>query len=290
VRGRLSRARDLLRDRLTRQGILLSDGVTGALALLCPRRMILPEAKRQAAVRLLGATVARSLDTLTKGVLFAMITEKLKQTGIFVVMGVFALGTVMTALMAYEGPLAKPGRLVADSAVQDGERNKPHETETVLAGETTSEDQTKHENQEKLRAGAEVEESYEKMDELLADAALIQIDLDVTTKLIEQTVESLAEPVSRSLAENAKRTATGHDPSAKHVEDNRKRLTIYLHEFKRNYKSKWADLARLKRQIARQLKTPGGTPEIAPTGTELGRRLDALEKKIDRIIDALPAK
>ena len=74
-------------------------------------------------------------------------------------------------------------------------RTKP---KTVPAAKTAPEDQAQRENQERLRAEAELEESYQKLDELLADAALIQIELDVTTKLIEKTVESLAEPESRA--------------------------------------------------------------------------------------------
>jgi hypothetical protein len=243
-----------------------------------------------AAVGLPGATVASSFDTLIKGVLVAMITEKLKQMGLILALGTVALGTLTMALLAYEGPEAKPGRLVADSAVQDGARNKPHETKTVPAAKTTPEDLTRRENQEKVRAEAELEESYQKMDALLADAAVLQIELDVTTKLIEQTVESLAEPESRAVADYAKREARALQASTKAVQDNRKQLSSYLQEYKDIYKSKWIDLARLKRQIARQSKTLGVPPEIAPTGTEIDRRLDGLEKKIDRIIDSHPLK
>jgi hypothetical protein len=63
-----------------------------------------------------------------------------------------------------------------------------------------------------------------------------------------------------------------------------------LEEAKFSYKGKYAALAGLKRQIARRSKGLGIAPDIAPPAAELGRRLDALEKKIDRIIDALPAK
>jgi hypothetical protein len=53
---------------------------------------------------------------------------------------------------------------------------------------------------------------------------------------------------------------------------------------------KWSARAELKRKIDRQSKTLGVTTELPPTSTEVGRRLDELEKKIDRIIDSLPAK
>jgi hypothetical protein len=54
--------------------------------------------------------------------------------------------------------------------------------------------------------------------------------------------------------------------------------------------TEWIALAELKRKIVRQSKTLGVTTELPPTSTEVGRRLDELEKKIDRIIDSLPVK
>jgi RNA polymerase sigma factor (sigma-70 family) len=288
VHGRLSRARDLLRDRLTRRGILVTDGVADALALFCPRRTVLPEAMRQAAVRLLGATVPRSLETFTKGVLFAMITEKLKQTGIVVAMSVIALGTVTMALVAYEGPLAKPGRHATDSAVQDGERNKSHETKAIPVAKTAVDEPKQRENQARLRAEAELEESHQKLDQLFARAALMQIALDTTTKRIEKAIEFIEGPASRSV--DALLTAQEREPVMKDLHERTVRMNDQLERDKMSYTAGWTDLARLKRQIARQSKMLGVTSELAPTGTELGRRLDALEKKIDRIIDALPAK
>jgi hypothetical protein len=290
VHGRLSRARDLLRYRLARRGIVLSDGVTDALALFCPRRMVLPEAMRQAAVRLLGATVARSLDTLTKGVLFAMITEKLKQMGMVVVMGVIALGTVTMAVLAYEGPPAKSGVLGLDSTERDGERNKSHETKAIPVAKTAVDEPEQRENQTRLLAEAELEESYQKLDRLLADAALIQINLEITTKLIENTTEFLASPESRVVAEISGLTEKERKEAQTRLEQKRNRIGDQLEALKRNYLSYWIALAERKRTIARQSKTLGITPDVASSRNELSRRLDALEKKLDRIIESLPVK
>jgi RNA polymerase sigma factor (sigma-70 family) len=57
VHGGLRRARDLLRDRLTRRGVVLSGGGSEVLTLLSPRSTILPAATRQAAAALLSGTV-----------------------------------------------------------------------------------------------------------------------------------------------------------------------------------------------------------------------------------------
>jgi ABC-type transporter Mla subunit MlaD len=211
--------------------------------------------------------------------------------GIIVAMGVIALGTVTMALLGYEGPLAKPGRLVANSAVQDGERDKSHEIKTFLAPRIAPEDAAQRENQERLRAEAELEESHQKLDALLADAALIQIELNITMKLIEETVQSLANPMWRAVTEDAKRTGRAREAATRTVEDYRDQSDRYLQQFKSTYKRKWTELGRLKRQIAQQSRALGSATEIAPsTGTDVGHRLDRLEKKLDRIIESLPVK
>jgi RNA polymerase sigma factor (sigma-70 family) len=81
VHGRLSRARERLRDRLKRRGVIVSEVIPDALALIRSGPVVLPDATRLAALALVRGTVPASLDILTKGVLFAMITERLKHTG-----------------------------------------------------------------------------------------------------------------------------------------------------------------------------------------------------------------
>jgi hypothetical protein len=245
---------------------------------------------RQAATALLGATVAASLETLIKGVLYAMITEKLKQSGIIFAMGVIALGTATVALLAYDRPPAEPGVVASDFAAQDGERNKANENKTVPTAKTTPEDPALRANQERLRAEAELEESYQKMDTLLADAALVQLDLYITTKLIEKTTEFLASPESRYIAEISRLTATERAGAEERLAEKLQRMDRQLRSLKQGYLTQWIALAQLKRKIVRQARILGVTTEIPPTGTELSRRLDGLEKKIDRIIDSLPVK
>jgi len=236
--------------------------------------MILPETMRRAADALLDARVASRLETLTRGVLFAMITAKLKQTGIIVVIAVIGLGTV-AALMAYDGRPVQPALMKVDSAVQDGGRKNAPESNVFSAAKTTPEDPAPRENQEQLRAEAELEEAHQKLDQLLADAALKQIELDATTKRIEKAIEFLKGPTSRS--ESARRTVDEKE--------------VQLTRDSEIYRTIWIDLARLKRKIVRQSRTLGVTPEHAPsTSSELTRRFDELEKKIDRIIESLPIK
>ena len=109
VHGRLSRARERLRDRLTRRGVILSGGVPELLARADARQIILSEPTRLAVLSLVRGTVPASLEILTKGVLSTMIIEKLKQMGIAVVITLIGLGTVTTALRAYQAAPADSG-------------------------------------------------------------------------------------------------------------------------------------------------------------------------------------
>ncbi len=289
VHGRLSRARVMLRDRLTRRGIFMTEGVADGLALFWPRRVVLPEAIQRAAAALLGATVACSLDTLTKGVLFAMTIEKLKQMGIVVAMGVIALGTVTIALRAYDRPAVKSQRIEMNSATQQGERDKPHETKTAAAAKTARADKTARENQEAVRNEAEVEESHQRVDRLLARASLMQIELDSTTKRIENAITFLADPEARSVANSL--SVKEREAAMARLNASWTETRDRLEADKKNYESIWTDLARLKRKIVRESKSLGVTDEFrAPTSSDVTRRLDALEKKIDRIIDSLPVR
>jgi RNA polymerase sigma-70 factor (ECF subfamily) len=114
VSGRLARARDLLRDRLTRRGVTFAGGLlaTG----LAPDRATaaLPTSLLQAtseAATLLAAgngaatgALSASVLALTKGVLHAMLTTKLKMaTLVMLTLGVISTGAGLLAHHALTG-------------------------------------------------------------------------------------------------------------------------------------------------------------------------------------------
>ena len=72
VHGRLSRARERLRDRLVRRGLIMPGGVPELLALIRPGEMMLPDATWLAALALVNGTVPASLEILTTGVISVM--------------------------------------------------------------------------------------------------------------------------------------------------------------------------------------------------------------------------
>jgi hypothetical protein len=58
----------------------------------------------------------------------------------------------------------------------------------------------------------------------------------------------------------------------------------------RGYRDHRIQLARLKRQIARESKSVETVADGVPTASDMVRRLDRLEAKVDRLIKALPRK
>jgi RNA polymerase sigma factor (sigma-70 family) len=289
VHGRLSRARERLRNQLSRRGVVVSEAIPEALALIRPGQVVLPEATRLAASALVRGTMPASIEILTKGVLTAMIFEKLRQTGICAVIVLMGLGTVTTALLAYQAPATLPDVAKAKSSAPDGEPAKSHETKNVSPLKTISEDRTRRENEERLRVENQIESSHVAVDELLADAALIEIELDITTKRIEKTIEFLENRESQ-FVEHSRLTPQETTEAIERLEIRRQRMHDQLRRDRKVYAYTWSNLARIKREIARESRRLGVATEPSSSGTELGRRLDVLEKKIDRIIDSLPAK
>lgn len=102
VRSRMSRARDLLRRRLTRRGFADADGAAGAVLLRPPVPadfvdstidICLSSHSRQAAS---GGALSSTAAVLARGVIHTMTISKLKIVSTAAVAGVLALGGVQT--------------------------------------------------------------------------------------------------------------------------------------------------------------------------------------------------
>ncbi len=210
-----------------------------------------------------------------------MIIEKVKQMGIAVVITLIGLGTVTTALCAYQAAPADSGVLKENKPTQDGERSKTQETKVVPTAKSDADDGSQREKKERLASEAENEMARQTLDRELADAALLQMELDITRKRIEKSTDSLINQESPNTNDEAEHIR---------IFKRRDRMERQLGRYKNMYTEKWILLARLKRAIARQSKSLGVAADSSPNGMDLGRRLDELEQKIDRIIDSLPAK
>jgi RNA polymerase sigma factor (sigma-70 family) len=283
VHGRLSRARNLLRDRLNRRGVAVSEAIPGAFALLSAGRTILPETTRLAALALVRGSVPVSLEILAKGVISTMFIERLTYAGIIGFVAVIGLGAVTSALVAYQEPTGKPKAPSTDLVVPNSARNKAQESTAVPSAKSRAQ-------LDRLKAEAELEASRERLDELVADAALIQIELDITKKSIEKSFEYLNNQQSRSPSFDSRLTEEQRQAAVEKIDIRRHEMSHQLNHDKKAYSENWASLARLRREIFKRARTLGVVLEPTPNATNWEQRFDQLEKKIDTIIDSLPVR
>ena len=146
------------------------------------------------------------------------------------------------------------------------------------------------ENQERLKAEAKIEESLQTLDSLVADAALIQIELDIIRKNIEKSFEFLSTQQSQFPDLDSRLADQERQAAVRRFAIRREDMSRQLEHDKKSYLEYSKGLAHLRRKIVQRSRTLGIVPELIPSGTDWGRRLDQLEKKIDMIIDSLPAK
>ena len=113
VRGRLSRARDLLRTRLVRRGLAPAAGTLAALLSADgASAAALPESFIQAVMTLAaeraGGVARAAVVTLTQGYLRTMTMAKLKTIAVFFLMGIAVLGLAEAARVKLRGSGREP--------------------------------------------------------------------------------------------------------------------------------------------------------------------------------------
>jgi RNA polymerase sigma factor (sigma-70 family) len=272
VHGRLSRARERLRDRLKRRGVSVSEVIPDALALIRSGQVILPDATRLAALALVRGTVPASLDILTKGVLFAMITEKLKHTGIILVITLVGLGTATGALRAYQGQVAKKPEAERQAAVA-GVQAEPRER-------TSGPHQSRRDAIVEDKPNDEI--ALERLDEWRANAEMMQIKLEDLRESM-RTHRRLQNRIEMQFPEDGKFTQQfANDKRSKQRE-----LEERYEHASRRYRESLSKLAAIRRDIARDSKALESTNRNVPNATATEERLGRFEDKLNRIIEAL---
>jgi RNA polymerase sigma factor (sigma-70 family) len=268
VHGRLSRARERLRGQLSRRGVVVSEAIPEALALIRHGQVVLPEATRLAALALVRGTVPTSLKILTKGVLTAMIAEKLKQTGIIVFMTFVGLATATTALLAFQGQAANktaPERTAAAADVRAERRDDTNEKEGASAVDKANE-----------------EVVLNRLDDRRTDTQMIQIELDELRERM-RTNRRVANRIEMQFSADGKYSQNYADEQRLKTRELNER---YEHSVEK-YRARLSNLAKLKRLIAADSKTLGQTNRSVPSASVKEQRLDRLEDKLDKIIEAL---
>jgi RNA polymerase sigma factor (sigma-70 family) len=257
VRGRLSRARDRLRDRLSRYGSSPAVGFTSNLDALCKKWISPSENLTHAVLGLVNSNIPSRVTAINQGVLVAMLTEKLKW-----IMLTFAAASVVL-LAAGSSMLAQSG------PKQDAESLK----RSLPAGTA--------ESKEVLKSLQPLESPAATAEELADKQEMMRVE----TEIFEMEAEAMKRAVSSPITSiNSGESGLGRTAAAtKYLDENRKQLA----DLESTYMQKRLKLGRPKRQLAREADHGAKAVNRNAVIAELSQRLRAVESRVDRIIQSL---
>jgi RNA polymerase sigma factor (sigma-70 family) len=276
VRGRLARARDRLRNRLDRRGVSLSAALPGALDRLRAGSPALPQGLIRSTATLLEQSVSLRVSTLVQGVILTMLIEKLKWTLLALTASSLLLVVAGTGLRAIASQAEK--KVDVDNVRQ---RKQEFSKQIDYAPTKASLPRAG------LVAGKNEIEAYEKDADRLerhrVEAELLEIQLAALKSRIKDNLENIklyeSNPQLIAGFGGGVMTAGG----AKNLDE----LSSQTDKMTRNYTESRLQLARLKRQIAREARAlDQPATETDPAG--LNRRFETLESKVDQILQRLP--
>ena len=286
VRGRLARARERLRERLTRRDVTLAGFMESAWRELAP----LSEPQIQSVLDLLGNNVSSRISILVHGAITAMLIERLKwfaltfSTACFVVLAAGS-GLVASARTGKEN--AQGGPLVQ---AQTEKRKAARSTKLVAHTEREAKDEAKPQT---ALPDRDLEARANSLEELRVKAELIEME----TALLKQSIQQSARTVNQyekwgwgTHGKNARGPGDalgGGMGGGLSNEDSLKGAMKKLEEEQATYLIKRLELARLKRQIARESKALDQPVGAKADLAEINQRLGALETKVEKILERL---
>ena len=172
VRGRLARARDRLRDRLSRHEAGLAVGFTRNLESLCNKRIAITNTQAQSILRLLESTVPSRVAALSQGVLVAMIMGKLK----WVLLTLITTSIVSLAARSSMLALAAPGRENAEPVpIAETEQEEPQKAVVPISNVISAVDLSD-------------EARSDELDKKKVQAEMLEMETD----LLKHSIESLS--------------------------------------------------------------------------------------------------
>jgi hypothetical protein len=210
-----------------------------------------------------------------------MFIEKLKLSGVALVLAAVGVISASSALLAYQASPARhqapdPGFHTAAIA-QAESPNSPGPTQ----GKPKVDAIAPHDEENKAL----------EIEELRVEAELLEIEVAHLRAKFPVVIQSLAQleygPQYEGIPEEQRAEREKIERHwAEGVDRSRKRLE----NDKRSYREKRMKLVQLKRQIARESKALGEMDESIPSASDIVRRLDRLETKIDQLINVRAAK
>ena len=277
VRGRLARARDRLRDRLDRRGVSLSAGLPAALDRLRSSSSILPQGLLHTTKQLLEHSVSLRISSLVHGVIFTMLINKLKWTVLALAASSLMVVAVGTGLRAVASQAEKKGG--GDSVRQAGSEALKRQDHVRTKAIPITPGKTESEANEELA---------DRLEKHRVDAELLEIKTQSLKSALQRNMQMIRQFEGQS---GTQRMSGGGTPADRiKNEENYHRtyedLIDRTESMTHKYKEARLELARLKRQIARESKALEQPPtETDPAG--LNRRLQTLESKVDEILQKL---
>ncbi len=281
VNGRLSRARDLLRDRLSRHQNLVHSRPTVGLHLLGAARAIVPDDLLRATLGLLAGTVPPRLQTLIAGVLSAMIFEKIKTLG---VAGVAALSVVSTVsfMVAFQPPAARLDAQVAPTSGQFAKASAAQETTETRIEKTPRQARSEPEKHDVVaQPKAETDHATNVVAKLRGELELLELESTIYRDAIKSTAsEIVGVDTERFEREANNRRLGSNEQTRKSAEEslaNVRSSVASLEKLKKEYLHIREQIAVLKSKIAQE---PGSGKSV---DKDENRDLGSKRAKDDRV-------
>jgi hypothetical protein len=227
----------------------------------------LTSARTQSIVALVEHCVSSRVVSLAQGALAAMLTEKLKWIAVAVVTPSLVLVAAGTALIAGSRPGAQ------------GNDPQPIVRLSEGAAQRTVEKKARDSGQEE----AELDVKANSLEKDKVEAELLEMETEALQKTLQQVIAQRLSPPFGGFMGGGPAGDKLHEQLEQHEAMQRRRVD----EFRESFRHKRLQLAKLKRQIARESKELGQSEAETPTLTEMSQRLRTLETKVDRILDAV---
>jgi RNA polymerase sigma factor (sigma-70 family) len=282
VHGRLSRARDVLRARLSRRGMVIPEMISRPAGSASKRReKAVPEPLLRSTVGLSTGAIPTQLHHLVKGALAAMFIEKLKSTGLVVAVTTLGVATAATGLMAFQEPAKKAARpaSVVESQGEDRPVMKKALDKASIAPSPSI-------------AGNEADEEHAAEDRgrMQAQVELLELNSESLRSRIHQGL-ALIDQLGDELHADGRQGMTP-EQFTEHKKSLNDRIDDKQHsiqQWEEQYSKTRVQIARLNYRIARSPRSmyEAERDDSGKTIYELLRRIDRLEAKVDRLSDSI---
>ncbi len=286
VHGRLSRAKDLLRDRLKRRGMVIPASIDRqSPAASKPHEKVVPEPLLRSTVALSSDAIPSQLLTLVKGALSAMLFEKVKSTGLLVALTALGLASATTALLAFQESAEKADPATVARSAQAPERREPNIDKAYHKPAGKPENAAIAEpNNDGQEEAAAVE-----VGKLRADIELLELNAEYIKGKIRTglTLIGQLEEQTDSVAADAEGRKRELDQRKEWTDKARDKVALWRKEYGQDKEQ----IARYRYRITAQGLNPRDPlSEKGDSSESLGevlRRIDRLEAKVDRIAKSI---